>query len=133
MPAWRREVVQSRGVRQQIPHGYRARRRNQDLSPLRFFLEHPLAFELGQMLLHRIVHREFALILQHQDRHGGHRLGHGSNPEEVIGPQGRAGAQVGVSRAIDTLDAILARHYGDRARHGPVLHKILQDLLDGGA
>ena len=87
---------------------------------------HLLAFELRQVLLHRIVHIHLALIHQDHERGGGDGLGLRGDPEHRVRLHGLLGHDVAPPHGLHVEDLIGGRHQHHRASQHMAVHIGLQ-------
>ena len=79
------------------------------------FFQHLQIGELWSPFGDRVVELEFAFLHQHQDGHGGDRLGHRGDAEHGVAGHGLAGDDVAVAERIELDDLALAPDQGDEA------------------
>ena len=90
------------------------------------------AGELRQILRDRIGDRELALVLQHQNRDAGDRLGHRRDPEERVGPHRPFRRDVGEAGGLEVQDVVLVDDRGDGAGNFVLRDHLLHRFADAG-
>ena len=126
-------VDQPRGVRQQVADGHLPLGVHQLVRrPVLAGDEHLLALELRQVLRHRVVEPELAVV--HQDHGGdaGHRLGHRRQPEDRVRRHRLFRLGVGEPGGAEGGDLPLAGDQHDAAGDPSLLDRRLEQFVDPG-
>ena len=102
-------------VSQQILHGHLTLGRHRLERIARRRLRDLHAGKLRQEFRHGIAEEKAPLLGQDHDTDGNHRLGHGGNGEDGIGPHGRAGCLVAKAIAFEQRNLAAPRDADNRA------------------
>jgi hypothetical protein len=97
----------------------------------RFLLDQHLAFELRQMLHHRIVDAQLALVLQHHHRQRRDRLRHRGDPKQAVLRHRRLRFEILKADGFLAHDFAIMPQQRHRSRERSVLHQRLHALADG--
>ncbi len=87
--------------------------------------------EFGDVLFDGVVDGEKVLFDEHHDGGGGDGLGHGGDPEDVVGSHGGFGGEVGVADGAAVGDALGLDDDGDGAGDLVLVDVFLDGLGDG--
>ncbi len=74
-----------------------------------------LVLELGQIFFDRVFEADLAFVDEDGERGGGHRLGHGGDPEEGVLGHRALGGEIGVADSLVREDAVFVRDEHDGA------------------
>ena len=131
-----RAVADARGVHEQVAHGHGPRGVDQADVPVGTALAHAGAAELGQVPLDRILQRHLPLLVESEEGHAGHRLGHRVDAPDRVGAHGDTALAVGqtdggcVGHRVAPGDDHLAA--GDLAGVDVAGAEVLVDAVEAG-
>ena len=92
----------------------------------------PHVLQLGQVLFHRVVQAELALLDEHHHRDTGDRLGHRGDGEDRILGHGRLAGHVAVAERGLVGYLAMPRNHDNPAGDLPLIDKLLQGRLQFG-
>ena len=122
----RRRQRQPRGVRQDVPHRHRTRRR----APAAQRIEHLLVRVRRQPLRNRIVEHELAVFPQHHQRGRDNRLGHRREREDRVLLHRLVRFLVAPALRLEVDDLALARDQRHRAGNLVRVDVVLDERVD---
>jgi hypothetical protein len=88
------------------------------------------ARERREVLRHRIGGLQLSLVLEHQDRDAGDRLGHRCDPEQRVGGHRALRRDICEAGGFEVEEAVPGYDRRDRARHFPIRHHRLHGFGD---